>query len=450
MLASMVVPISAAKVGEVVDYALHTDIVAQIDGHPLRSYNVGGRTAVIAEDLARYGFKVTWDGVKRELMLERTTNDRGEVVNPTVYPKYEEETLRAPVGSRAEAILSTDIKTFVAGKQVEGFNADGETLIWFSDLDSYGDVVWDAEKRVANLVLGDPMENSLQKLIQPLLDWKATAGTNSYYELYPGTKGTLFVGYWSGTPHGTACKMEYVDLAGNRTDINSILPTWGFGSEYYVRPRNVIVHGDQLIFTTIFQETADSADAETGVSRDYILTVDLKEGKLTDTCPVSPNQKLTMWSANFKPEEGAQTNPEEALEITFGKQTGTDEVVVLDASIPYPGIELQVTQSKAFLIVGSRTDPSYNDTSFGRAYYALARSDLPSMFREEVPFRPHNTDEQRRFVNQSFKVTVNGKTIPGNLSWVGKNGRRCLRYDFDQSLALSDGDMVTVKMGLGL
>ncbi len=42
-------------------YALYTEIVAEIDGVPLASYNVAGRTAVMAQDLAWYGFYVYWN-----------------------------------------------------------------------------------------------------------------------------------------------------------------------------------------------------------------------------------------------------------------------------------------------------------------------------------------------------------------------------------------------------
>ena len=73
----MVLPVSAAKVGEVVNHALHTDIMAQINGHGLRSYNVNDRTAIVAEDLAKYGFKVEWDGVERTLSVRREMDEKG-------------------------------------------------------------------------------------------------------------------------------------------------------------------------------------------------------------------------------------------------------------------------------------------------------------------------------------------------------------------------------------
>ena len=42
LLLSLALPSSAAGTGRAVDWALYTDITAQINGHPLRSYNVNG------------------------------------------------------------------------------------------------------------------------------------------------------------------------------------------------------------------------------------------------------------------------------------------------------------------------------------------------------------------------------------------------------------------------
>lgn len=71
LLLSLALPSSAAGTGRAVDWALYTDITAQINGHPLRSYNVNGSTAVVAEDLRGYGFQVLWDAEDRTLSVER-------------------------------------------------------------------------------------------------------------------------------------------------------------------------------------------------------------------------------------------------------------------------------------------------------------------------------------------------------------------------------------------
>ena len=280
----LALPAGAAQVGEVVDYALHTDIVAQIDGHPLRSYNVGGRTAVVAEDLTGFGFKVVWDGVGRTLKVERMMDVWGNPVNPTSYPEYEEKELLAPIGSRAQAILSTDIQTYVAGEPVSGFNINGETLIWFSDLDAYGDVFWEEESRTAELMLGDPMEIGLRRMIQPLLDWDDLVHPDRIeesYQLYPNEYGTLFVGKYSGTSHGTAYRMAFVKRNGNVVDVDELMPVYGFG-RYYLEPEEIRLEGETLWFVS---PVKDEAAAVTELGK-CLVKVDLNMGRLLSMQPL--------------------------------------------------------------------------------------------------------------------------------------------------------------------
>lgn len=84
LLLSLALPSSAAGTGRAVDWALYTDITAQINGHPLRSYNVNGSTAVVAEDLRGYGFQVLWDAEDRTLSVERPRDSTGLPCPPGV------------------------------------------------------------------------------------------------------------------------------------------------------------------------------------------------------------------------------------------------------------------------------------------------------------------------------------------------------------------------------
>lgn len=432
IMASAVVPASAANVGEVVDYALHTDIVAQINGHPLRSYNVGGRTAVVAEDLVGYGFKVSWNGVERTLDVQRAVDERGKVTDPNIYPKFEAETLRAPIGSRAEKIYATDIKTYVAKEQVDGFNIDGQTMIWFSDLDSYGDVVWDGETRTANLVLGDPVKHSMEKVVQPLLD---LVGADAKYQLYTGDCGSVFVGYYTGTTHGAACQMVYVDRAGNRMDIDALLPANGFGAAYYINPRNVFIDNNQLYFSTTM-----------GDQREHQIHVDLAKGILADTRPINHTQTLGQWRVDAQLDAAQEAMPQQALEITLTKNAGEEEISIADSSFPYASVKVQMTQKKIVVIPGHSGDAEFDKTPFGRAYRALVRSDLPSVYEGE-PITTKNTETQRNLVKRFFAVTYNGKSVAGSLWWTGRGGRPAMQFDFDHSVSMKDGDKLTLWIG---
>lgn len=120
---------------------LNTDIKAYIDSKPIKSYNIAGWTAVMAEDLINYGFNVEWDAYKRTLSIDKSNLPNGA----TSSYQFEENT--KPIGSHAFYVYKTDIKTFVAGNQVNAFNIGGWTIIYIDQLEVFGDVVWDSEKR---------------------------------------------------------------------------------------------------------------------------------------------------------------------------------------------------------------------------------------------------------------------------------------------------------------
>ena len=72
---------SYAANGDVAGYIYSTDIVAYIDGMAIPSYNIGGKTVVIAEELVNYGFNVIWNNETRRLNLYI-------MECPTTAPKY--------------------------------------------------------------------------------------------------------------------------------------------------------------------------------------------------------------------------------------------------------------------------------------------------------------------------------------------------------------------------
>lgn len=148
---TLAVPAAAEenKIGDVVGHTYYTDITAQIDGHPLPSYNIGGETAVVAEDLREYGFSVVWDGEARTLTVER---DLEGAVTGDYQPQGQTQT----VGAQAGDIYYTDIKTYVQGEKVESFALNGETAIRFSELSRAGTVSWNGVSREAALTLVQP------------------------------------------------------------------------------------------------------------------------------------------------------------------------------------------------------------------------------------------------------------------------------------------------------
>lgn len=126
-------------IGADVDDVLHTDIKAYIDGHPIKSYNIQGKTAIVVEDLRNYGFNVTWDPSAKSL----TVTDEKKYVTSN----YTHQQNTMPVGAKAMDVLFTDIRTYVGKQKVTSYNVNGLTIIYIDDLDEFGNVVWDANAR---------------------------------------------------------------------------------------------------------------------------------------------------------------------------------------------------------------------------------------------------------------------------------------------------------------
>ena len=121
--------------GRIIGTYVNTDIVAYIDGLAINSYNIDGWTGVVAEDLANYGFDVTWNGSERTLRIDKTGN---KPINGT----FDVAVNTKPIGSYAGNIYATDIKTYVDGEEVKAFNIGGRTIIYIDELLRVGDVRW--------------------------------------------------------------------------------------------------------------------------------------------------------------------------------------------------------------------------------------------------------------------------------------------------------------------
>lgn len=144
-------------------YTLYTDIIASINQYNITSYNIDGYTAVVAEDLRDYGFDVEWKPDERALYITR--NNSNTIASTYIAPIIP----KSQVGKRACDVLNTDIKTYINGDLVTSYNIDGRTIIYFADLDVFGEVVYSDETRTLQLSvldglqykLGNPLDNDL-------------------------------------------------------------------------------------------------------------------------------------------------------------------------------------------------------------------------------------------------------------------------------------------------
>ena len=165
------------EVGDVIDQALPSDMVVFIDGYRIPSMTVEGQTAVVVEDLRRYGFEVVWNPSNRELLLTGRCSDDVIPIEAS-YP--------------ALPVLYTDIMTKVAGEPVKAYNIGGRTLVSISELEAFGQVKWDEKARVVRFIGQDDseVEDNYDLIIKPTYNKTAEINyVNSQYILDGQTIG---------------------------------------------------------------------------------------------------------------------------------------------------------------------------------------------------------------------------------------------------------------------
>lgn len=155
-----VIDAGAYRIGDVINYAQPTDIVASINGYQMMSYNVDGLTYIVAEDLRHYGIDVVYDNSTRSLSLERNssvTSIAPHVTNPDFWK----------IGSNKvrKNILYTDIVTYVSSEYVGSYNIDGATIIRFDELSRFGQVSYDNNRREISLYIDDIEYNTIASFV---------------------------------------------------------------------------------------------------------------------------------------------------------------------------------------------------------------------------------------------------------------------------------------------
>jgi len=107
-----------------IGYVYSTDIVAYIDGAPIDSYNIGGRTAVTCEDLSVHGFRVTFSEDMGEVSIWSPVEDSkpnwsGQVGRP---------------GSILCCVYPSATRVFVNGLDIPSYLIDSRVAVIIEDL----------------------------------------------------------------------------------------------------------------------------------------------------------------------------------------------------------------------------------------------------------------------------------------------------------------------------
>ncbi len=117
-----------AEVGDAIGNVYATDILAYMDGAPIASYNIGGKTVIKAADLRDYGFEVTFDEEKRKA-------DIVTVLRPDSLPQTA-KTVNGNPGDIIGEYLETDIVCYLNGVYQETYNINGSTMLVTEDMGS--------------------------------------------------------------------------------------------------------------------------------------------------------------------------------------------------------------------------------------------------------------------------------------------------------------------------
>lgn len=147
------------QIGDKIGDVLYTDIVTEINGQEVESFNINGSTAIYVTQTKKLGYDVAWNGEER--LVEVTYNSSNN-------PSYNEEklekanTLNHRVGDKINDVLYTDIRTIIDGIEFESFNINGSTAIYAADLREAGaEVKWNGDDRrviISNVGTNDDTE----------------------------------------------------------------------------------------------------------------------------------------------------------------------------------------------------------------------------------------------------------------------------------------------------
>ncbi len=213
-----------AKPGDIAGKIYSTDIVAYIDEMAVPSFNIGGKTVVIAEELEPYGFEVIWNGDKRTL-------DVNTKAMPESIPQYTPQ--KAAVSGRVVGdIYETDIVAYVNGMWVESYNIGGRTALVIEDMGSEDDEA----KRMSRD--GNPHRNIGYSVSLMKYKWNSEERSISLYCVRPGSK--IDTSYGSVTVKNAAQSTYHYGAYAFYTEEDELISRWV----------DIIMFNDEVYFST--------------------------------------------------------------------------------------------------------------------------------------------------------------------------------------------------------
>ncbi len=141
--------------GEVAGNVYGTDIVTYIYDCPVTSYNIGGKTCIDAEILNwYYGFDVYWYADERKLTID---DKGGRFYSGQAASGELVEKVSSSVGEIVAKYYTTDIVTYLNGREITSYNIGGRTVILAEEMKDFGySVRWMEKER--KLFIDKPMD----------------------------------------------------------------------------------------------------------------------------------------------------------------------------------------------------------------------------------------------------------------------------------------------------
>ncbi len=238
--------------GEPLGWVLYSDIVAYINGTPIRSYNINGLTYVVAEELAEYGFSVNWYPDEADGLLTIGSGSGRVIAN------YTPESNTHRPGDRAMPYLYTRIMTYMAGQPVFAANIGGLTCVAMDDLAYFyaADYVWDNVKGELHLTLRENCTAAIPgdyafTYVTPGYDAdRAVDGEGAMWEFTKQADGTFALTDASGTTDFVMSLLLEDDRMEYRVQHKKLEP--GVGIYEAVAPHTTAAH--RTIADTIAQK----------------------------------------------------------------------------------------------------------------------------------------------------------------------------------------------------
>ncbi len=189
VFAAILVFTAAAKSGDVNGAIYATDIVAEINGIKVPSYNIGGRTVVIVEDVTKEHY---YNDKLRTLIIGGFSPDSlvaGE--NPKSLAK---------AGTKIGNTYETDIVTYVYDKKIPCYSLNGKMAVAIEDLggdntfnELGGRYLWNAEERKISLEFMYVGKNTIVDIMhEKHVSLKVDESNSAVFEPEPIMHGNMY------------------------------------------------------------------------------------------------------------------------------------------------------------------------------------------------------------------------------------------------------------------